>query len=161
MVLGLGAYAAHRMLSSSMAGLCGTADLGRLREIRREITENQSAGRIENYECEDSSDELFVGAQAEQKFDCDRMARDVERELGSSLRHPDAMDENSTGAGPYVDAGDLRLHFFCLGDEVELTEVPLALRQLNRQGRIPPVADLRRFLRSPCGGRRTSARSDR
>ena len=122
------AYAGHRVISSSMAGLCGTADLGQLRQVRAKITKNQSARPTENYECEDSSDELFVGAQATQAFDCTRMTRDLERELDSPLQQADKIDEeNAAGEGPYINTPDYRIYFFCLGDVVELTELPLSL----------------------------------
>ena len=125
---GGGAYAAHRVIDSSMAGLCGSADLGRLREIRGEITKNQSAGSIENYECEDSSDELFVGAQASKEFDCDQMARDFEHKIGSPLQRL-GKEGTPDSTGPYVDADEFRIYFFCLQGEVELTELQLSLLQ--------------------------------
>jgi hypothetical protein len=124
---GGGACAAHQVINSSMAGLCGAADLGRLREIRGEITKNQSAGSIDNYECEDSSDEPFVGAQAAKDFDCDQMTRDFEHKLGTSLHRP-GEEGAPDSTGPYVDADGFRIYFFCLRGEVELTELQLSLQ---------------------------------
>ncbi|MDQ1294303.1 MAG: hypothetical protein QG608_2186 [Actinomycetota bacterium] len=112
------------------AGLCGTVDLGRIRDARRAVLGSQPGKDSRTYECADNSDEPYVAAATSRSFDCAWAAEDFSRFFAQPPTSPAAGEENhNSHYGDYVEKKGNRIYLSCNPGELTVAMTPLSVIQ--------------------------------